>query len=160
MLFPIKALAPVKPPAAPGQRTPHRRSAGVPPAFRRRSSAVPQPFRSHSEAGPHAIRTRSAPVPHQCRVPHPFGPLWWFCRHDIPGPRRSFGFSVITFVPRYLHGPNGVVVFRPTTRSRPRLGLVVRCGDLTLQRNNMPFRTFFHVQPNFKMAPFRLISNV
>ena len=29
---------------------------------------------------------------------------------------------------------NGVVVFRPTTRSRPRLGSVVRCGDLTLQR--------------------------
>ena len=47
-------------------------------------------------------------------------------------PRRRCGFSVITFVPRYLHGGNGVVTFRPTTRSRPRLGLVVRCGDLAL----------------------------
>ena len=37
------------------------------------------------------------------------------CTH----PRWRFVFSVITFVPRYLHGGNGVVVFRPTTRSSP-----------------------------------------
>ena len=30
-----------------------------------------------------------------------------------------------------------------------RLGLAVRCGDLTLQRKNMPFWTFFHVQPKY-----------
>ena len=41
-------------------------------------------------------------------------------------PRRRGGFSVITFVPRYLHAGNLVGAFRPTTRSRPRLGLVVR----------------------------------
>ena len=43
------------------QRTPRRRSAGVPPAFRRRSAGVP-----------HAIRTGAAPVPqpvpHRCRT--------------------------------------------------------------------------------------------
>ena len=32
----------------------------------------------------------------------------------------------------------------------PRLGLAVRCGDLTLQRKNMPFGTFFHVQPEYQ----------
>ena len=37
-------------------------------------------------------------------------------------PRRRGGFSVITFVPRYLHAGNWVGVFKPTTRSRPRLG--------------------------------------
>ena len=30
---------------------------------------------------------------------------------------------------------------------QPRLGLAVRCGDLALSRKNMPFWTFFHVQP-------------
>ena len=56
----------------------------------------------------------------------------------------------MAFVPRYLHGVNGVVVFRPTTRSRPRLGLVVRCGDLALSQKNMPFVRFFHVQPKYQ----------
>ena len=32
----------------------------------------------------------------------------------------------------------------------PRLGFAVRCGDLTLQRKNMPFWTFFHVQPKYQ----------
>ena len=32
----------------------------------------------------------------------------------------------------------------------PRLGLAVRCGDLTLYRKNMPFWTFFHVQPKYQ----------
>ena len=52
-------------------------------------------------------------------------------------------FSVITFVPRYSHAANGVCVFRPTTQSRFRLSLVVRCGIT----KNMPFCTFFYVQP-------------
>ena len=56
-------------------------------------------------------------------------------------------FSVITFVPRYVHASNGVCIFRPTTRSRPRLGLVVRCGDLALsQKKACLFVRFFHVQ--------------
>ena len=33
--------------------------------------------------------------------------------------------------------------FRPTTRSRPRLGLVVRCGDLALSQEAMIFVRFF-----------------
>ena len=33
---------------------------------------------------------------------------------------------------------------------QPRLGLAVRCGDLTLQRKNMPFWTFFYVQPKYQ----------
>ena len=38
-------------------------------------------------------------------------------------PRRSFGFSLITLLPRHLHGQKRVVAFKPTTRSR-RGGLV------------------------------------
>ena len=45
-------------------------------------------------------------------------------------------------------GKKRVVAFRPTTRSCPRLGLVVRRGDLAQsQKKNMPFCAFFHVQP-------------
>ena len=62
-------------------------------------------------------------------------------------PRSRGGFSLITFVPRYPHAANSACVFRPTTRSRPRLGLVVRCGDLALSQKNMPFCAFFYVQP-------------
>ena len=65
-------------------------------------------------------------------------------------PRRCFGFSLITFVPRSLHGEKRAGAFRPTTRSRPRLGLVVRCGDLALSQKNMPFCAFFHVQPKYQ----------
>ena len=36
-----------------------------------------------------------------------------------PPPWRRGDFSLITFVPLYLHGHNGVVAFRPTTRSCP-----------------------------------------
>ena len=56
------------------QRTPRRRSAGVPPAFRRRSAPVPHPFRTphpfriRSAPVPHATRTGAAPVPHRCRT--------------------------------------------------------------------------------------------
>ena len=63
------------------------------------------------------------------------------CIHVHP---RHWGvFSVITFVPRYLHAANGVCAFRPTTRSRPRLGLVVRCGDLALSQKTCLFVRFF-----------------
>ena len=34
--------------------------------------------------------------------------------------------------------------------SHPRLGLAVRCGDLTLQRKHMPFWVFFYVQPKYQ----------
>ena len=47
-------------------------------------------------------------------------------------PRRSFGFLLITLVPRRLHGAKSACGFRPTTRRHPRLGLAVRCGDLAL----------------------------
>ena len=61
------------------QRTPRRRSAGVPPAFRTRSAGVPPAFRRRSAGVPPAFRrrsepvslpfrTRSAPVPHRCRT--------------------------------------------------------------------------------------------
>ena len=75
-----------------------------------------------------------------------FSPRWgftckkrriWLCLADLsrvhtPGgaQRRSFGLSLITLVPRRLHGEKRAGAFRPTTRSRLRLGLVVRCGDL------------------------------
>ena len=65
-------------------------------------------------------------------------------------PRRRLFFSVITSVPRYLHGRKRAGAFRPTTRSRPRLGLVVRCGDLALSQKNMPICAFFHVQPKYQ----------
>ena len=62
-------------------------------------------------------------------------------------PRRSFSFSLITLLPRHLHGPKRVVAFRPTTRSRPRLGLVVRCGPISRyhkkKKKNMPLCAFF-----------------
>ena len=59
------------------QRTPRRRSAGVPPAFRTRSAGVPPAFRTRSAGVPPAFRTRSAPVPRpfctrSAPVPHPF----------------------------------------------------------------------------------------
>ena len=58
-----------------GQRTPRRRSAGVPPAVRRRSAGGPPAFRTRSAPMPHRYRTGAAPVPHRCRtgsapVPH------------------------------------------------------------------------------------------
>ena len=40
----------------------------------------------------------------------------------------------------------------------PRLGLAVRCDDLTLQRKNMPFWTFLYVHPKTQMVPFSSIS--
>ena len=46
-------------------------------------------------------------------------------------PRRRLFFSVITPVPRYLHGQHGVVVFVSYTQSRPRLGLVARSRHIT-----------------------------
>ena len=39
---------------------------------------------------------------------------------------------------------------------RPRLGLAVRCGDLTLQRKICLFRRFFTCSQNIRMAPFSL----
>ena len=60
-----------------GQRTPRRRYAGVPPAFRRRSAGGPPAVRRRSARDPHRYRTGAAPVPHRCRtgaapVPPPF----------------------------------------------------------------------------------------
>ena len=49
------------------QRTPRRRSAGVPPAVRRRSAGGPPAFRTRSAPVPHRCRTGAAPVPHRCR---------------------------------------------------------------------------------------------
>ena len=46
------------------QRTPRRRSAGVPPAVRRRSARRSAP---RSAPVPHRCRTGAAPVPHRCR---------------------------------------------------------------------------------------------
>ena len=74
------------------------------------------PFYSHSER-PTVGRPRADP---RCESTTP------------PVVIRGFGNNY--FVPRYLQGGNGVCVFRPTTRSRPRLGLVVRCGDLALSQ--------------------------
>ena len=55
-----------------GQRTPRRRSAGVPPAcppaVRRRSAGGPPAFRTRSAPVPHRCRTGAAPVPHRCRT--------------------------------------------------------------------------------------------
>ena len=57
----------------------------------------------------------------------------FFCYSTaILHPRRSFGFSLTTLVPRRLYGEKRAGAFRPTTRRHPRLGLAVRCGDLTL----------------------------
>ena len=131
----------------------------------------------HNQAGPTRVRARyrrfCVLYPPPCaRWPGPLGSwlaghchcpwvlVWTGACYWHGHPRARGGFSIITFVPRYLHGQNGVVTFRPTTRSRPRLGLVVRCGDLALQRKNMPFCTFFHVQPKYQNAPFSLISKV
>ena len=70
-------------------------------------------------------------------------------------PRARGGFSVITFVPRYLHEQKRAGAFRSTARSRPRLCLVVRCGDLALsQKKNMPFGGFFTCSQNTKITPF------
>ena len=72
-------------------------------------------------------------------------------------PRARGGFSVITFVPRHLHAQSGVRIFRPTTRSHHRLGLVARCGDLALShtQKNMPFLlcVFSTYSQNTQMAP-------
>ena len=35
-------------------------------------------------------------------------------------------------------------------RTHRQLGLVVRSGDLALSRKNMPFCTFFHMQPKYQ----------
>ena len=51
-----------------------------------------------------------------------FGFVFYITGVALPHPRRRCGFSVMAFVPRYLHAGNGAVAFRPTTRSRPRLG--------------------------------------
>ena len=75
-------------------------------------------------------------------------------------PQAEIWGSIITFVPRYLHARNGVCVFRPTTRSRPRLGLVVRCGDLALSQKTCLFVRFFTYSQNTKMTPFPLIPKV
>ena len=54
-----------------------------------------------------------------------------------------------------------VVAFRPTTRTRPRLGLMVRCGALALSKKNMPFCAFFNVQQKKqKITPFSFIPKV
>ena len=79
-------------------------------------------------------------------------PRRFVCAHDrsvpffVEGthPRAQGDFSVIiTFVPRYLHAKNGVRVLRPTTRSCPRLGLVVRCGDLAISQKKHSFLCVF-----------------
>jgi len=45
-----------------------------------------------------------------------------------------------------------VVVFVSYTQSRLRLGFEARCGDLALPQKNMPFCTFFCVQPKHHSA--------
>ena len=89
------------------QRTPRRRSAGVPPAFLRRPPAfrtrsaagVPNPFRQRSAPVPYPFRTctRSAPVPHRFRtgaapVPPPFRSL----RHGFAAD--PHGYPLISFL--------------------------------------------------------------
>ena len=49
-------------------------------------------------------------------------------------PRRSLFVSVITSIPRYLHGRNGAVVFVLYTQSRPRLGFAARSRHSTHPR--------------------------
>ena len=74
-----------------------------------------------------------------------------------PHPRRRCGFSVITFVPRYLHGGSGVVTFRPTTRRCP--GWVWWFDDAAISRyreKHAFLYVFFHVQPKIsKWRHFR-----
>ena len=74
------------------------------------------------------------------------------CTHT---PVSGVVFSVMgTFVQSYLHGQTACVSsdqpHECTARSRHRLGLVVRRGDLALQRKNMPICTFFYVQPKYQ----------
>ena len=66
-----------------------------------------------------------------------------FYMYGITPPAEIRFFAKMTFVPCYLHAQNGVCVFRSTTRSRPRLGLVVRCGDLALSQKKHAFLCVF-----------------
>ena len=101
------------------------------------------------------VRFSGACQIHRPGFPKRAPPAVWYVVHT----RTWGGFSVIALVPRYLHAQNGGCVFRPTTRSRPRLGLlVVRCGDLALSQKNMPFYAFFTCSQNSKITPFSFIS--
>ena len=114
-------------------------------------------LRAASSHSPPCTPSQGHAIPDRAPPPHspPLTPMWAIKasafqsklrgpRHT-PGPRppAEIGGFGNNFDPKYLHGGSSVVVFRPTTRSRPRLGLVIRCGDLALQRKNMPFCTFF-----------------
>ena len=46
-------------------------------------------------------------------------------------PWRRGGFSLMAFIPRYLRAADRAVAVRPTTRSRPRLGLAARSRHIT-----------------------------
>ena len=75
---------------------------------------------------------------------------------------RFFGFSVITFVPRYLYAGDCAFPFVSYTQSRSRLGLVVRCGDLARSQKSpcLFVRFFTYSQKCQKRAPFSLIAKV
>ena len=79
------------------QRTPRRRSTGVPPAVRRRSAGGPSAFRTRSAPVPHRCRTGAAPVPHWCRT--------------LPSTARSMMvgrvFLVLTGACQFGHGVGG-----------------------------------------------------
>ena len=77
-----------------------------------------------------------------------------------PHPRTRSGFSLITLLSRYLHEKKRAGSFRPTTQSRPWLGLVVRCGDLALSQKRCFFVRFFTCSQNTKITPFSLIPKV
>ena len=109
-------------------------------------------------------------VPYNAAAPK--GPAFWFLKLLCFG----FGFGLHVnkkktaehrffgknFRSALFIWQNGVVVFKQTTRSRPRprLGLMVRCGDLTLQIKTCLFVRFFTCSQNTKMAPFSLIPKV
>ena len=76
-------------------------------------------------------------------------------------PRRRFVFFANNFRSAlFTCTKRRACVFRSTTQSRPRLGLVVRCGDVALSQKNMPFGAFLHhVQPKYQNnAIFLFIS--
>ena len=88
------------------QRTPRRRSAGVPPAVRRRSAAGPPPVRRRSARDPHRCRTGAAPVPRRCRRCRCFFSFFRFAFFIFPDfsaishfscPRFHFAFSCPRF---------------------------------------------------------------
>ena len=65
-------------------------------------------------------------------------------------PRHSNGNSYMALADRRSESTTAGSALGCASGRQPKLGLTVRCGDLALERKNMPFWAFFYVQPKYQ----------